>query len=284
VPKFEQPGDGKVKRDPRWGRPYIQHPVTGEITTYTRVTTYAGSIEDTYNLGQWQNRNVAYGMALNEALVMQAAAMTEPHGKDKDDLQAVAEAAQEAAKARDAARIGTALHSFTDAYDSTGEIPRNIPRAYRGHIEAYARMLDREQLEPVAMEQFRVNHKLQVAGTADRIYRRIVDGLHYIGDTKSGNIKYGQGKIAIQLALYAYSKPYEPNADRPDTGVTLDDNYPVNRKRAIVVHLPREVEEGETATCEAKFVDLIAGLEGIKLCGMVRAWRKLNGLIVPIST
>lgn len=286
--KFEQPNKVKVSRD-RWDRPYIQHPETGEIEPYTRVTTYAGSIEDTYNLGQWQLRNAIHGMAINEALVMEAAALTDIHGEDKAAAQDVANRAQEAAKARDAARIGTALHTFTDIYDTTGEIPKTVPRAYRGHIEAYARMLDREKLIPVAMEQFRVNHKLKIAGTCDRIYRCDRDGVYRIGDTKSGNIQYGQGKIAIQLALYAWSKPYKVNEDLRNTGVTEDDPFPVDRELGIVIHLPRVVEQGKDgkdlpATCEAKHVDLVAGLEGIKLCGMVRAWRKRNGLIVPIAS
>jgi hypothetical protein len=73
--------------------------------------------------------------------------------------------------------------------------------------------------------------------------------------------------------------PYVPDPENNERGETIPDEYPVDKQMGIVVHLPR----GE-GRCEARPVDLVAGAEGIRLCGMIRAWRKRKGLILPVST
>jgi hypothetical protein len=280
MPVFDQPADTKptIKRD-RYSRPYIQHPVTGQIEPYTRATTLAGSIEDTFNLSQWQKRKVAYGMGLREDLQMAAAAIVDDEDeRGKAALQEIAERAMEAANAGAPARIGTALHAFTDAYDRDGKIPRNIPSAFKPDVEAYARALDEWKLTPLAMEQFRVAHSIKTAGTADRLYLYERDQVIVIGDTKSGNIKWGQPKMAIQLAIYANGKPYVADEDG-EHGATLDDPYDVDKTRGVIMHLPRGA-----GVCEPQWVDLVKGKAGVKLCLQVRAWRKETGLVVPFAS
>jgi hypothetical protein len=257
----------------------VQHPRTGEIEPYTRCTTLAGSIEDTYNLGQWQQRKVAYGMGLREDLQMAAASIRDDEEPDaKGKLQDIAERAKEAANAGAAARIGTALHAFTDAYDRDGVIPRNVPSAFKPDVEAYARALDKWKLVPLAIEQFRVVHSIKVAGTTDRLYLYEPDSVIVIGDTKSGEIKWGQPKMAIQLAIYANGKPYVPHEDG-EHGETKEDPYPVDKVRGVIMHLPRG-----SGVCEPHWVDLVKGKEGVKLCLAVRAWRKETGLLVPFAS
>jgi hypothetical protein len=74
--------ENELPRD-RWGRPLITPPTGGEPRAYTRVTTLAGSVEDTYHLGQWQQRMVAVGMARRPDLVLGAlgADPTDKNGK-----------------------------------------------------------------------------------------------------------------------------------------------------------------------------------------------------------
>lgn len=280
MPEFEQPPttESKVKRD-RWKRPLIQHPKTGEIEAYTRVTTLAGSIEDTYNIGQWQMRKVARGMALREDLQMLAASIEDDDSDEgKAALQQIAESAKEAANAGAGARIGTALHTFTDEYDRTGRIPPRVPRAFKPDVEAYARALEMHKLRPLVVEQFRVVHSIKVAGTTDRLYLYEPDNTIIIGDTKSGEIKWGQPKMTIQLTLYANGKPYIPDEDG-EGGQTFEDQYPVDKERGVIIHLPRG-----SGRCEPHWVDLRKGREGVKLCIAVRKWRKETGLVVPFAS
>jgi hypothetical protein len=280
MPDFSQPPEvaPKPKRD-RYSRPFVQHPVTGETEPYTRCTTLAGSIEDTYNLGQWAKRKVAFGMGRREDLQMLAAAIQDDEDAiAKAQLQEIADKAMEAAEAGAAARIGTALHAFTDEYDRTGKMPRTVPKAFRPDVEAYARALDKWKLQPLVMEQFRVVHSIKAAGTTDRLYLYVPDNTIIIGDTKSGEIKWGQPKMAIQLAIYANGRPYVPDADGSETGTTLDDPYPVDRDRGVIMHLPRG-----KGVCEPHWIDLRKGAQGVKLCLAVRAWRKETGLLVPFA-
>ena len=52
----------ELPRD-RWGRPLITPPDGTTPVPYTRVTTFAKAVEDTYHLGRWAERMVALGMA-----------------------------------------------------------------------------------------------------------------------------------------------------------------------------------------------------------------------------
>src|SRR5690606_4192456 len=51
-----------VARD-RWGRYLLPDPQTGEIRPFTRTTTLAGTITDTYGIHRWEPRGVARGLA-----------------------------------------------------------------------------------------------------------------------------------------------------------------------------------------------------------------------------
>ena len=95
----QQTGPGKgVSRD-RWGRPLITPPEGGKAVPYVRVTTLAGTLEDTYNLGKWQQRQVAMGIAARPDLV----ALVSAARGDKGALNAVCEQAHEAAASSAAA-------------------------------------------------------------------------------------------------------------------------------------------------------------------------------------
>lgn len=260
TPHTEPPRD-------RWQRPLITPVGGGKPIPYTRTTTYAGTCEDTYNLSKWQQRMVAVGLASREDLLLSTAA----HRDDRDKLNKLCDQAIEAAKGGAAAVTGTALHTFSDQLDR-GQLDLNtVPASHRADLEAFAAATSCLRVE--AIEAFGVLDDLQVAGTADRIYRyrsRI-----FIGDTKSGSIDWGQQKIAMQLAIYSRMTLYDPATG--ERGHDL--SKIVDQRRAIVVHLP-----AGTGRAELMWVDIHAGWKNVPLARQVRDWRATKGLITPFGT
>lgn len=258
-----------VRRD-RFGRPLIVPPGGGEPIAYTRATTLAGTIEDTYNLGQWQQRMVAAGLAQRRDLHLRAASL----GLQPDDeaeakawkraMNEVTDLAREAALARAAALTGTALHAFTEAVD-LGRTDLRIPPEYARHLDNYRRVT--EPLTALHIEQFVVVDELQTAGTTDRIVR--VEGRDklYIADTKTGTVKYGVGRMCMQLAIYAHGQRYDPatGARHPLGDVDLDEG--------LIIHL-----DAKTGACELLWIDIAAGWEAVQLAVQVKRWRARKDL------
>ena len=264
----------KAKPEPprdRWGRPLVIPPggtQKSKRVAYMRATTLAGTLEDTYNLSRWQQRMVAEGLSAREDLLLAAAA----HRGDKERLNAICEQAIEAAKGTAAATTGTALHALTDAHDR-GELDLStVPGTHRKDVEAFARAT--EPLGVVGIEVFGVLDPYEVAGTADRVYEYPKgSGKLFIGDTKTGSVDWGAGKIAMQLALYAHMTRYDLDTDQRDPHA-LD----VSRDLGIVVHLP-----AGTGQAELLWVDIKRGWDATKLARQVREWRKLNKWLLPFD-
>lgn len=254
-------GPPEISRD-RYGRPMVVPPDGGKATAYTRCTTYAGSIEDTYNLSRWQQRMVALGLAERPDLLLSVAA----HHDDKEKLGGICDSAIEAAKGRAAAGVGTALHKLTDRLDR-GEDLGPVPAEYMGDLSAFA--IATKPLKVLALERFVVVDDLKIAGTFDRLYE--YEGRRYIGDTKSGSIEWGAGKIAMQLAIYSRGLMYDHVTRQREP---LD----VDQDRAIVVHMP-----AGKGTCELKWINISAGWEAVALAGEVRKWRARRGLIKDLD-
>lgn len=247
------------------GRPMIVPPGGNRLVPYTRCTTFAGTLEDDFNLSRWQQRMVALGLAERPDLMVSVAAFHD----DRDGLNKVCEQAIEAAKGKAAAGVGTALHKLTDRIDR-GEDPGPVPAEYRADLKAFKAAT--ASLEVVGIERFVVNDDLKVGGTFDRLYR--YQGRLYVGDTKSGDIELGAGKIAMQLAIYAHSVLYEHGPNGP-TREYLGD---VDTERAIIVHLP-----AGQGRCEPRWLNIKAGWEAVQLAVDVRAWRARRGLHRPFD-
>jgi predicted RecB family endonuclease len=252
----------KVPRD-RWQRPLIVPASGGKAKAYTRVTTFASSVEDMFSLGQWQQRMVALGLSRRPDLLLSVSA----HAEDKDELNRIVDSAREAAAASAAATVGTALHKLTERLDR-GEMSLDaMPDSHRSDMKAYADAM--APLKIRGVEQFVVLDDLQVAGTFDRIVE--YDGQRYTADVKTGSIEYGVGKMAIQLALYSRGHLYAPG--RADRGGTE-----VNQNAGIIIHLP-----AGQGRCDLYWIDLRAGWEAVRLCADVRAWRKRKNLLTAAS-
>lgn len=256
-------GEQGIARD-RWGRPMVVPPGSKKAVAYTRVTTYAGAIEDQYGLQMWHQRMTALGLTKRPDLLLAVSA----HANDKDELNKIVDQAREAAAASAAATTGTALHKLAERYDRGELALSDVPESHRGDLEAYATAMKPFIIHGV--EQFLVLDELEIGGTTDRIVE--YDGQRYIADIKTGSIEYGAGKMATQLALYARGKVYDPRdpTRREETGVS--------HTAGILIHLP-----AGQARCDLHWVDLKAGWESVDLCGRVRDWRKRKGFLAPAA-
>ena len=262
VPAFQ---NVEIERD-RFGRPMVSPPTgKGKKVPYRRCTTFVGVLEDMHNLMAWKARQVAFGLGQRSDLVL-AAAAADPG--DKKKLNEITEKALEAAKSGAAADIGTALHSFTERIDRGQELGA-VPEQFRADLDAYKRAT--EGIEWTAIETFRVHDEYQVAGTADRI--GIINGRPMIADIKTGSIDYAAAKIAMQLAMYSRSVPYDIATDK-----RITDAEPVDPTRGVIIHLP-----AGQGRCELVDVDIARGWAGCRIAKQVWEWRSIKGLTEPLS-
>jgi hypothetical protein len=249
----------EIPRD-RYGRPMVMPPRGKKRVPYRRVTTFVGCLEDTYNLMNWKCRQVAYGMGQRKDLVL-AAAAADPD--DKRKLNEIAEKATEHAMASASATTGTALHALTERVDR-GQPLGFVPAEYQADIAAYQKAT--ASIEFDAVETFRVHDDWQVAGTADRVGRD-KHGRLRIYDIKTGSVDYPH-KMAMQLAMYARSLPYDiatDNRGEPEEGLDLS--------RGVIIHLP--AGEGR---CDLYEIDIARGWGACLIAKQVWAWRATKGL------
>jgi hypothetical protein len=236
-----------IPRD-RFGRPLVVPPGGGKKrVAYRRTTTFVGALEDTFALQLWKQRQVAIGMGQRPDLVL-AAAATDP--ADKDKLDEIVRRATEHATA--SATNGTSLHSLTERMDRGQKLGR-VPEPYPADLAAYQEAT--AGIEWIAIEDFRVLDAWLVAGTADRIGR--VDGALVVADIKTGSIDYPH-KMAMQLACYAHSLPYDIGTDTRGVAQELD------LKHGLISHLP--AGEGR---CDLYRIDLDKGWQACLLAAQV---------------
>jgi hypothetical protein len=232
----------KIERD-RLGRPLIIPPDGGKRVAYTRCTTFAGVIEDQYNLTRWKQRMTAIGVAARPDLILAINA----HRDDKKALDGYVQDAMAEAKSDAAASIGTSLHKLTEYIDKGQPLPP-VPAEYVGDLVAYREQIAR--LEILGIERFTVLDDLKIGGTHDRTVG--FEGGRYIFDLKTGDVEWGDLKIAIQLAIYSRSQLYDINTG---ARAPLD----VDQDRAIVMHMP-----AGQGVATLHWVDIAAGWDAVQ--------------------
>ncbi|MEV5330876.1 hypothetical protein [Streptomyces werraensis] len=292
-PNLSVPRDG-------WGRPLIVPEGGGKPKGHTRTTTFIDCIEDKSNLIDWKARNVLIGMTRRPDLAEKARDLDPEDPADKKRLNLLVEQAEDAAGANEKSRKGTYLHDLSEYVDRGDPLPSTISGADLEDMAAY--MMATSVLKVIAIEQFVVVPELGVGGTFDRLsyYEgpgpdgKPISG-NFITDTKTGNIKYGQLKMASQLAVYSRGKLY----DHTKFPVDADDKKaiaawkktefsaeqaaaayspppPVNQDWGIIVHLPA----GE-GSCNLYWVNLNIGWALAQLALEVRKARSTKGAMLP---
>jgi PD-(D/E)XK nuclease superfamily len=254
----------EIPRD-RYGRPMVMPANGTRRVAYRRVTTFVGCLEDTYNLMAWKTRQVAYGMGQRKDLVL-AAAAADPD--DKRKLNEIAEKATEHAMASASATTGTALHALTERVDRGRQLGF-VPTEYEADIAAYQEAT--AGIEWIGVEAFRVHDDWKVAGTADRIGRD-KHGRLRIYDIKTGSVDFPH-KMAMQLAMYARSTPYDIATDKrgvPEDGLDLN--------RGVIIHLP-----AGAGHCQLYEIDIAKGWGACLIAHKVWRWRGVKDLTEPID-
>lgn len=249
----------EIPRD-RYGRPMVMPTKGTKRVAYRRCTTFVGCLDDTYGLMQWKTRQVALGMGQRKDLVL-AAAAADP--ADKKMLNDIADKATEHAQASAAATTGTALHSLTERVDR-GQVLGYVPDEYRADIDAYQQAT--RHIEWAGIESFRVHDEWKIAGTADRI-GRAPDGRLRIFDIKTGSVDYPH-KMAMQLAMYARSTPYDIGTDQRGT-----DPETVDLNTGIIIHLP-----AGQGRCDLYEIDIHKGWGACLIAKTVWDWRGTKDL------
>lgn len=249
------------------GRYQIVPPDGEKPKAHTRITNYAKKIEDGFTLTLWKQRMVLLGAAQRSDITVAALAADD----DKQELNRLAEAAMEAAKANVARETGSALHTLCERADR-GEI-LTLPEPWRSDVEAYSQLLVDLRAEVELIEEVVVCPNLGLAGRLDRTL--IIDGVRYIADLKTGaDLSYSWGSIAIQLALYAGARTiYDPESRQHRPMVECD------QSRALIIHLP-----AGQGTATGYWISLEMGRRGIALVSTVLDWRKDIKKLVVLET
>lgn len=264
-----QEADG-IKRD-RYGRYMLPDPEgksNGRRIPWTRATTVAKTLSDTYALSRWGERQVVKGIGVRADL--HALAASTPVS-DTERLDSIAKQAKDAALSQQGANLGSALHSFTESMDRG--LDPYVPDQWKPDVDAYQRSMKAWELTvvPSMIERVVVLPELRIAGTLDRIVRYAQrPGEMFIGDLKTAKrVDYSQGEIAIQLALYANAPlMWNPETDQ------YEDMPPIAKDIAWVMHLPVGVHE-----CDILQSKIDEGWEAVQHALFAREWRSRRNLL-----
>lgn len=266
------------------GRPYIYDFDKGKEVCWPRATSFIDVLDDKSALAKWGERMALMGLRNDQSCRRELMALepipplvesptteqVQEHeellDEEKSLLNKLVSRAKQVAGSSVRADLGTHVHQLTEVIDSGGRVPATTPPALVRDLEAYTAALERFGLEPVEQEVFVANDHVKAAGTFDRIVdwtRPDGTTVRVISDLKTGRVDYAQGKLAMQLALYANAKRYDPS--NPTERGDLD----VSTEVGLIVHLP--VGQAE---CKVYSVDLELGWRGVLLAEQVRQWRR----------
>ena len=190
----------------RFGRYQLPDP-TGQSTkpkAFTRATSGAKTLDDTYNLHAWDVRQVVTGLAGNPELLERFPEFGD-YSEQRNALERIADTARIEAGSKDSSEFGTALHAWLEAVDEGHVTVADVPALFRPKVEKYVAMLREWGITtPEHMVERIVWHEAsEFVGTFDRIYQ-LADGTRVIGDVKtSKDLKYSLLSISAQLAIYA---------------------------------------------------------------------------------
>lgn len=273
--------DEGVPRD-RWNRyvlPDPEHPGTDRV--FTRTTTLTRMVDDDYLLQLWKQRNVAFGLSRTPDLLATAAAA---EIEDKATLNQVCEDAAEAAGANRRRRLGSAIHKFCERLD-LGE-SASCPPAWLAEVAAYRHLVGTSGINfPHGyIERVVINPAVEAAGKPDRVGILTRDltvrypdggtvtlrkGEAVIVDLKTGSdIRFGQGAIAAQLAVYSRATHMWIKGTR-----TLTPMVPVNQHVGLIIHLPVRDAPDQVVRATLHAVNLDQGWQAAQIAYSLRRWR-----------
>lgn len=254
------------------GRYILPDPKTGKERQFTRVSTIAHTLADTFHLDKWNGRMIAKGMGLRPDLASLAGQYDVTD--DKAKLNEIAEKAKEAAGGSHGANLGTALHGYAERLDSGEDVfKQRLAANTRRCLELYRDTITREGITmlPQYMERVVLNSRYEIVGRLDRLASAPTFPHPIVADLKSQKtLDFGYMEIAMQLAIYA-------NADYMWNEETAkwEPMPETDKDLAVIIHLPAQRKRGEEI-CELHWVDLVEGWRYVRLAMSVRTARRMT--------
>lgn len=286
----------------RYGQYMVPNPSTGREAAYSRATTIAAVLDDTYNLQLWIQRQIVKAL-LNGVRVQMAAQHPDwvGTGKDQEILKAMGSVwatdpnTQKLNKSvdfltniqggRDASEFGTAIHAWLEAIDVGIVRPSEVPELFRSHTEAYRRLLTRHGMHPVpeyterivlndtngwtdTVSGMEISPSETITGTLDRIFRVITTGVLVLGDVKTSkadSLEWGVLEFCIQLAIYRFARLMLSMDGRQWEPMPT-----LSSSTAYLMHVPSD--DPRRAACIALNVEF--GSEALQVATYVRDLRR----------
>lgn len=261
------------------GQYRLPDPVTGALTSYTRASTVAKTLEDTWMLDAWARRMMLIGLWENPRHFRdQLSAVVSPYLEKggrrgtvmarelRKPLNDLAEQAQFAAGSQAAAEFGTAVHAWCEWVDHGLGAIADVPEIFRPWVYEHRRVLASNGLrvDPHWTERIVLNTRYGIAGTLDRLFWNHRSQL-LLGDIKtSRGMDYSWLYFAIQLAIY-HGAEYVLSLD----GTRWELMPALDPHTALVMHLPRE----EPAAARVVPIDMRFGAEALHAAMTVRRMR-----------
>lgn len=258
-----------VPRD-RYGRYELPDPYTGEeVDGWTRATTFAATLAESYGLRIWKERQVVWGLSRRPDLITLASTISGP--EDKKALGAIVTDAHIAAGTDAKANRGTAIHRACQAAERKAY--HEVPEELRKHVAGYFAEMKRHRLQviPEYVERVVVVPRYHVAGQLDNLVL-CPDGKIRVCDKKTGNLDYADIEFQVQLALYA-------NATHMfNYGTMSYEQMPeIATDYAIIMHI-----DPETGATEGQRVNIGWGWAWARTCAEVMDIRKTKHGITPL--
>ena len=284
----------------------MPHPVTGDLTSFTRASRFAQTLADRYILEKWLSAMAVIGLTFNKGLHARSHALGRPLESMELREQGwwmpwhkIAEKCIDYADAHTGAHLGTAFHDYAYNLDHGISTLDDVLDEWRPHAEAYLRIHQEMGMVtvPEYLERLVVNLKIgnknlipndpyykgkgyNLCGRIDAL-RRLSDGSLIVDDTKTGKqAPKGSDEIAMQLAIYANSEwiwnsvteTYEPMPKEVRKDIATITWVPIN----------------DPANAQIIPIDIKWGWEAVKHAAWVREYRnagtrKYNGLKLAIS-
>ena len=257
-----------VPRD-RYGR-YLLPDETGENTGWTRATTFAATLAESYGLRIWEQRQVVWGLSRQPHLLTLASTIAGP--EDKKALGAIVDSAHEAGGTKAKANRGSAIHRAIERVETGALRFEDVPEELKPDVYGYFAKLAETGLTilPEYIERTVIVPAYKVAGTFDNVVR-CPDGKLRILDKKTGNLDYAEIEFAVQMALYANAtaiRDYGTNRYIPMPDVAKD--------YAIIAHI-----EPGTGRVELHRINIRLGWAWAATCAEVQDIRKTKHVLTP---
>lgn len=275
------PVEGRYQPEFNGNSQYIlPDPVTGKRKGWTRASTVAKVLEDTYMLDAWTRRMILIGMNADAKLMETVERIISSAGlafgpdegpldlarEARTPLNNLAEEATHAAGATYAAEFGTATHAWCEAVDLELIHIHDVPEMFRPWVIGYRRALAEAGLtvDKSWTERIVLNTTYGIAGTLDRMFFTHA-GVRHLGDIKtSKGMDYSWLYFAVQLAIY-HGADLVLSLD----GTTWEPMTALDPDTALIAHVPRLDPNG----CRVVPINMGFGARALSTAWVVRRHR-----------